>query len=295
MRILHEIFGFEQAVTRGERLHLRFFELFIVLWALRFGWVWAEDIQPLSDVVVPLGVARFIDISFMFGPVMPRLNAILLTALLGAGFLRVWRPAYALALVSFHLQYAARDVLGEISHGTNLVGTAIAGLALGALLLRDAIQQRRFGFGFTVLFTAIGYTSAGFCKLIATGPRWVDGHHLMMWINERSVDAIGKWGEVSHNALQRLALDNWWAATLILGIGILTELSSILAIFRRFRPYVFGAVIGMHLGIWAVMDILFDVNVYLLVVIAFPWAQWLEKLPVFREVAEPIRPSAFGP
>src|SRR5690349_1474551 len=113
MRILRELFGFEQPVTPGERLHLRIFELFVVLWTLHYGWVWAEDIQPLSDVVLPLGVARFIDISFMFGPVMPRLNALVLTALLGAGFLRVWRPAYLFALMSFHLQYAARDVLGE--------------------------------------------------------------------------------------------------------------------------------------------------------------------------------------
>jgi hypothetical protein len=161
MRILRELFGFERTPTQGERIHLRFFELFVALWALRIAWVWAEDIQPLSDVVLPLGVARWIDISFMFGPIVPRLNAVLLSVLLGAGFLRVWRPAYALAIASFHLQYAARDVLGEISHGSNLVGTAIFGLALGALLFRDAVQERRFGFGFTVLFSAIGYTSAG--------------------------------------------------------------------------------------------------------------------------------------
>jgi hypothetical protein len=287
MTLLHELFGFERRASAGERVHLRCFELCVLAWALYYVWKWAAEIPRMRDIVLPMGVANWLDVSFMFAVAPARANAVLCTILLLLGALRAWRPAYALGLLLMHLQYAARDVLGEISHGSNLVGTALVGMALGALLETDALQQRRFGFGFSVLFTGIGYLSAGICKLIATGPQWVSGQHLLLWIHERGVDALSKHGAVHFNWLQQMAMERRWIATLILVVGLSTELAAWLGWWRTARPVCFGALIGMHLGIWLSMDILFDTNMYLLVVLAFPWGLWLDRLVLWRPALGP--------
>lgn len=277
MSILNELFHFERPATLGERIHLRFFEVFVCTWAIVFAWEWASYIPRLGDVILPLGLAQWIDVRFMFDELAARLNAALLTACCVTGFLGRFRPAYALALLAFHLQYVARYSQGEISHGSNVIGTAIAGLAIGTLVERTSIQARRFAFGFDVLFTAIAYASAALCKLVATGPTWVSGSHLALWIHERSVDGFGYHGEIVLNGVQQLLLDYPWLATTALTFGLLAEAGALLGIRRSLRPVAFSMVIAMHVGIWFSMDLLFPLNVSMLAVLAFPWDRWLQS------------------
>ncbi len=277
--VLREAFDFERPETRGQRVYVFAFEAFVACFAARFAWQWASYIPRLQSVVLPLGVASWLDPSFMFNAWAPRANAALLTLACGVGLLTRFRWAYLVALACFHLQYVSRYCLGEISHGSNLVGTAIVGLALGGVWFRDdRLSSRRFGLGFTVLLTGIGYSSAGLCKLVATGPLWVDGRHLTLWITERSIDGYGKFGVLQVNWLQQLLLDRPIFSWAILTFGLLAELLAFAGIWRRLRPWAFGAVIGMHFGIWLSMGILFDANLYLLLILAFPWDRAFDRV-----------------
>jgi hypothetical protein len=270
----HHLFRLGWETSRGERAHLRAFELLVAALTVWHVWRWSGTIAGLETVVQPLGLAHWVDVSFLFAPLAARANAAVVTLAVLAGALRMGRPAYAVALLGFHLQYVARYSLGKPSHGSSMIGLAVLGLALGSYVAEDALDARRFAFGFTVAFAAVGYASAAACKLIATGPGWVRGEHLALWITERSVDGYGKTGELVVNRLQQVLLDAPRLASATLCFGLISEALAVLAWSRRYRAAVFGALLLMHFGIWWSMDILFDTNIALLLVLGFPWDRW---------------------
>ena len=42
--------------------------------------------------------------------------------------------------------------------------------------------------------------------------------------------------------------------------------------------WVMLAILGLHVGIWLTMDILFILSVYELIILAFPWDEWIDKM-----------------
>lgn len=274
--LLHNLFDFEREETPGEILFFRIFEGFVVLATLKLAWEWGFYIRRISDVVLPLGIAQYIDVSFLFASGLSLLNAGLITALVGLGFFRVTRYAYLAAFLLLHLQYAARYVLGEIPHSANMLGMTLLGLALAMLCFGAPALRRRFTLGFTYFFVGLGYTVSAFCKLVGTGPLWVDGRHLWLWIHEKAIDVFAKSGALELNWMQELALSDYWIATAFLTIGFLSELSAFLIWWKPFRLPVGLAVIGLHLGIHFVMNILFLLSLIELVLLTFPWARWID-------------------
>lgn len=291
MNVLDNLFGFERDETPGERIFFKLFELFVVLGTVYLAWTWGRYILRISDVVLPLGIAQYIDVSVFFGNALPLVNAALITVLLAAGFFRVTRGAYLLAFLLLHFQYAARYSLGEIPHSANLLGMTLLGLALAALFFRRPVQVRRFTLGFTYFFAGLGYTLAGISKLVGTGVSWADGRHLWMWIYEKGVDALSKTGVADFNLLQELALADHTVATAFLAFGMLTELGAWLMWWRRFRTPVILAVLGLHLGIFWVMNIMFYLAFYELVLLGLPWAAWIDRaraVPAAGRVLGPV-------
>ena len=269
-----QLFDFGREDTTGQRIHFRLLELFLLFYTIRFGWTWGEYIQQnISEVMLPLGLAQYIDISFMFDHHIALGNAVLIAGLLVVGFFRLWRPAYAIALLLFHFQYVARYSLGEISHGSNLVGMGILTLGLAHLFFRDDLHRRRFTFGTLYFFIGLGYTSAAVSKLIGTGITWPSGQHLLMWIMERKVDTISKFGAFDPNLLQELVLQNYHWGTLFLLFGLVAEGASFLMWFRRYRYYVVMLVVGMHIGIVFTMNIFFEASTYMLILLGLPWGR----------------------
>ena len=278
MKLLRNLFDFERPETNGDLIFFKAFELFILLGISNLAWSWGFYILRISDVVLPLGIARYVDVSFMFEYQLSLVNAALITGLMVAGFFRLTKYAYLSALLLLHLQYAARYSLGEIPHSSNKIGMTLLGLCLAMLLFSDDRHRRRFTLGFTYFFVGLGYTLSAFCKLIGTGLGWPDGRHLWMWINEKSIDSFAKTGMLEFNLLQELALSGQALATMFLAIGLLTELFAFLAWWRRFRLPVLTSVIGLHIGIYLVMNIFFALSVYELLLLAFPWPAWLNWL-----------------
>lgn len=279
-RWLHRLFDFERPETYGQRLFFRLFEAFVVFYVVRFSWEWGIYIQQIDSVLLPLGVAQYVDVSFMFDHGVSLLNAAAVTLLCATALLGRSRYAYMAAMPLFHLQYVSRYCLGEISHGSNLIGMTLLVLGLGGVFFARPVLRRRFVLGATYFFLGLGYTSAALCKIVATGLHWPRGEHLWLWIAEREIDTLSKFGTFDLNWLQTLILDAPSIGTVVLTFGLLTELAGFLAWWPRWRPYVLLGLIGMHVGVHLSMNILFDVFIYELILLALPWPALFDRLAV---------------
>ncbi|MCG8377930.1 MAG: hypothetical protein MI865_00485, partial [Proteobacteria bacterium] len=223
-----------------------------------------------------LGIAEYIDVRFMFDHSLGVVNAVLMTVLVLVGFFRLWRYAYLGTLLLFHLHYAARFSQGEISHGSNFVGTAVLLMAVATLVFQHRKEIRRATLGLCYFFFGLGYTTAALCKLGGTGLTWSDGRHLWMWIQERTIDKFSLIGTVEYNWLPELAIDHYLIATAILTFGLLTEFFAFLFWFKRTRPLAGTLLVGMHIGIWGVMRLTFSANTYMLFMLAYPFERLID-------------------
>lgn len=281
MSVLHQLaahlFEFEREETRGELLFFKLFEATVAGMLIYQVWSWGAYIPRISDVVMPLGLANYFDITFMFESSLPLLNAGAITMLLLAGFLRLSRWAYLAAFALILFQYAARYSLGEIPHGTNLTAMVLLGLAMSALAFEGARERRRFTMGFTYFFVGLAYTLAAWSKLIGTGLHWIDGRHLWLWLNEKAIDTLALEGTHSFNVLQEVAFTDHRIATAFLLGGLVVEFFAFLLWLKPTRRLAGMALLGLHAGIFFMMHIDFWMNVVLLLLLAFPWARWLER------------------
>lgn len=286
-RFIEQLFAFGRAETRGEVLRSQLFELFLLGWGVYFAWSWGLFVRQIPAVVVPQGIARELELAWLVGSDLGLVNAGLIT-LCAAGVLlgRAGRASSALLVLLLHVQYVARHCLGKVAHGSQYVGMGLLMLALAIWLMPTATARRRFTLGGTLLFMGAGYVCAGISKLAARGLRWPNGNHLWLWIGEKGVDQLSDLGHAAPNALQRLCLEHWWLATTFLALGLLTEASGFLLWFARTRTAITLALIGLHLGVYWSMDILFDAYVYQLVLVGLPLPALFDALLARRVATE---------
>jgi len=264
MNLWHSLLDNEPADPARRECDYKLLELTICVCAMANLWAWADPISRNPVIAMPLGLARYVDVSFMLSAPAAYANAGLASALLLLGLARKLRPAYLLALVLFHLQYVARFSLGKSGHGANVVGFGLLALGLAELAFQDRASQRRAGRGLLLLLLGLSYALAAACKLIATGVRWIDGENLWLWIAEKSVDNVSSFGADRLNVFQRLILEQRALATFVLSVGLLSELAGLLIWFPRPRLHVLLALLAMHLGIMLAMDISFFSNMAIL-------------------------------
>ena len=288
MNLLRNLFEFDKEETRGEVLFFRFFELFLLVGTIKLAWDWGFYILRISDIVLPLGIARYVDVSFMFESSLPLINAALITILAVAGYLRATRYAYMIGFLLLHLQYAARYSLGEIPHSSNVLGMTVLGLALSMLVFSKEVHRRQFTLGFTYFYVGLGYTLAGLSKLVGTGVTWSDGRHMWMWIYEKSIDSFAKTGVLDFNVFQELLLSEVWISTLFLSIGLLTELCAFLMWWKPFRVPILVGVIALHIGIYLIMGIFFTLAFWELMLLVLPLPAWLDWLSTRASWMRPV-------
>lgn len=270
--LLKNLFEFEKPESIGVKLYLRIFELFLACYTIVYAWDWGFYILRISDVVLPLGMANYIDISLLFGNSLALVNAGLMSMLVITAFLsHRFKWVYIIVFVLLHIQYVTRFSLGEIPHSSNLVGFGVLGLGLGFCFCRNKRQGLSFAYGFLIFFIGLGYTSAAISKLVASGIMWVDGNHLWLWIAEKTTDVLSAEGRVALTQVQELALQNRLIATLLLTGGLVTEFFSFLLWWKKPRPILTTMIIGMHIGIFYSMNIWFMSYMIGLPLIGYHW------------------------
>lgn len=279
-KIGNQLFEPNRNVSPGELLFFKIFELFIVFYVIKYAWDWGFYAELRnSEVVLPLGLANYIDISFFFQNQLALVVAGLITMCAILAFFRIaskWM--YPIVMILLHLQYVVRFSQGEIPHSSNLIGMAVFCFAIGAVFFPGKEKMPRFVLGAVIFFTGLGYTSAFVAKLIGTGIDWFDGRHLWLWISEKSIDILSREGTWNANFLQQLALNSTAAASVILLIGWFTEMIGFTMWWKKLRPYSTTLIIGMHIGITMTMNIRFDAFVIQLILIGYPWYKLLDSV-----------------
>ncbi len=278
-KLSYELFEPDRDQSPGEIVFFKLFELFVLFYTIKFAWEWGVYTQFRNvEVVLPLGLANYFDISIFFDYNLALINAGFITIIGIASYFRLgYKWQYMVVMVLLHIQYVARFSQGEIPHSQNLIGMSVLCFAIGAWFFPDKKQMPRFVMGSIIFFIGLGYTSAFFAKLIGTGFNWFDGRHLWLWIGEKSIDILSREGAWSPNFLQSLALQSTAMASLILLIGWFTELIGFTMWWKKLRPYTTTLLIGMHFGITLTMNIRFDAFVIQLILVGFPWYILLDR------------------
>ncbi len=278
-KIGHQLFEPNREQTPGELIFFKIFELFVLIYTVKYAWEWGIYTELRNtEVVLPLGIANYIDISIFFDWNLALINAAVITLLSCIAYARMgYKWFYMAVMVLLHLQYVARFSQGEIPHSMNLIGMSVLCFAVGAIWFSDKKHMPRFVMGSIIFFIGLGYTSAFFAKLIGTGIHWFDGRHLWLWIGEKSIDVYSTFGYYEPNFLQELALNYLTVASLILLIGWLTELIGFTMWWEKLRPYTVTLLIGMHIGITLTMNIRFDAFVMQLILVGYPWYKIIDN------------------
>ena len=60
--------------------------------------------------------------------------------------------------------------------------------------------------------------------------------------------------------------------------ALIAEMGAILMWWKRFRTPMVLIVIGLHLGIYYIMNIMFMITLLELILLALPWAVWIERV-----------------
>jgi hypothetical protein len=231
---------------------------------------WVPTIGRQTKLLYPTGIARFVDVGFLFDAERARLNVALAAILMVASAVGRFRAGYLLAFLCFHLQYCVRFGMGKLQHDSNPLGFALLALGLSYLAFDSREERSQAAEGWTVLLLSIGYFLAGVAKLVVTGPTWPRGSHLWHWIAEKRVDSLIQTGHVGESFVENLVLGSEGLATALLLSGLLTELASCMLWWRPVRRYIMLALVGMHVGIAVVMRITFLNNACLLLLLALP-------------------------
>jgi len=276
--IKENLYGGNDELSSAQVVYFKIFEFFVLYNVIQLSWYWGLYTLKITDIVLPLGIATIIDISFMHGNNLPLINAGLISILTVLAFFRKgpsW--IYMVVFVLLHFQYVARFSIGEIPHSANLPGMALFSFAVGLIVFKESVHRYRFILGFTIFYIGLGYFSASMSKLIGTGPTWVDGRHLWLWIAEKGTDILSREGTFDYTIVQNIALNSIPAATLMLFVGIFTEFIGPLIWFRKTRPYITLALVGMHFGVMMSMNIRFDAFMMELLLIGMPWPEWYER------------------
>lgn len=272
-KIGNQLFEPNRTITPGELLFFKIFELFIAVYTIKYAWEWGIYSQVRnSEVVLTLGAANYLDVSFFFDHQFALIVAGFITIGTVIAYLRKgpnW--TYLAVMLLLHLQYVTRFSQGEIPHSSNLIGMAVFCFSMGAIFFPAKSKMPRFVLGAIIFFTGLGYTSAFVAKMIGTGIHWFDGRHLWLWISEKSIDILSRTGQWNPNLLQQIALGSTTMASVILLIGWLTEMIGFTMWWKKLRPYTTTLIIGMHLGITLSMNIRFDAFVMQLILIGYPW------------------------
>ncbi len=176
-------------------------------------------------------------------------------AALAAVLRRHPRLAFAVAWLCYLVLAGLRGSRGKVLHNDLLLLWVSSPFLLAPIGvdLRDRIARRGYGWPVRVamVITTLIYLFAGYHKLRRSGLDWAFGdnmRYVMLW--GPSI------GHTPWEAGARFVGEHLWAAKLT-GMGILgLELTfPLVLVFKRVRPWVAVAAVGLHLGTWLLLGL----------------------------------------
>lgn len=249
----------------------RALEIVTTLLAVRAAMSWTIDLGTIHSVTTPTGIGTLVDLSPLYGTVVPwSIFAGIVVSLL-VGVTGWSRHAYFVAVALLHLQFCLRFVHGKVPHTEHLLGLVLLGFGVAHVVTRDPVRFRRLSLEYATGALVALYFLAAVTKLAVTGPSWVDGANLALWISRKHLDVFSASGIEPHGYLADLALRSRLVGTSILSAGLLIELASPLAFVERFRRRMLLLFMGLHVGISLTLHIHFVNCLAILLTMAFAW------------------------
>jgi hypothetical protein len=263
--------------TRGERVQAFMWQAIAVWVVVAHAFRWAFEMSHHERVVKPLGLARYVDVRVLFDLRFGLANAALVTALALVALFSRHKALYLAVVLGVHLQHVARYSLGKTGHGSHFAGLALLFVGIAHVSSGRSAHARRIATGLTLFFYGLSYTMSAVIKLVRSGPMWIDGRHLWLWMAEKQVDLTSEYGQFVPSPLQALLLESRSLATALLTFGLLSELFAFLLWWKRTRPFLALALTGMHLGVMFTLDIHFIENCLLLLGLGLPIAAFIDR------------------
>lgn len=277
MNLWTSLFDPDARETRGERVQ-GFVWQAIAVWAIvEHAFRWAFEMSHHERVVKPLGLARYLNVAWLFDLRLGLSHAALVTVLALIALTSRHKALYLAVVACAHLQHVARYSLGKAGHGSHFAGLALLFLGIAHVWTHREAFARRAAAGLTLFFYGLSYTTSGVIKLARSGPTWSDGTHLWLWMAEKQVDLTAEHGQFVLNPLQEMVLASRPLATGLLTFGLLSEVFAFLMWWKKTRPFLALALCGMHVGVMLTLDIHFLENALLLLGLALPIASFVDR------------------
>jgi hypothetical protein len=182
------------------------------------------------------------------------------------------------AVVALHVENAT-----QLTHVAHLTNAVLIAHALWHVTCARELRAARAGGRTLAAFTyprwthalgvfAVGqfYGFSGWTKLLTSGPGWVNGVSMQLWVS--------LWGE-PRSITSRLILANRSVAALLQALALGTECAALPTVFLpRLRPWVGLGLLGFHCGQISVFGWGFHANAVLIALFFLPCDRWVARL-----------------
>lgn len=268
-------------------LELTLVRLFLAWFALDY-FLHYSDLTPFTAApTAPKGIALYVDLLPLSDPGnLKMLKALMYVALaffvLGVGT----GPAIAAIAAGVTLCQTHLNSYGNIHHGTQAMGIALAFMAVGYLVhfagdlargtwrwtVFSRIGPHRLAFNFGLQALVGAYVVAGVSKLVISGFEWfTDLPYIavdVLKIGHQHLYGEGDPAMLEHaEKIAKIISDHPTLTIIVVGSGLFFELFAFLALINRWWSLAFGLVLfGMHEVIGYLMQLSFPRNEQMLFV-----------------------------
>ncbi len=274
--------------SRWELLLQRLFFSFLVVQV-------CTSMKIFSSQPEPNGLVNYIDFTFLGNPYI---NTILQVFLFIFAAFYIWGRFMPISVAYMFFYLVALGTLknsqGAISHGTQIVALVLLGQFCAycwcsflkfqkqSIKTKDNLTHHNLAFDFTQQAIAAAYIVAGIMKLINPPFVWRMGLPIPAgWIRDLPFIAVGiikthsqqYYNTLSEETLERgNIIANWIIShpnltRIVLSGGLFLELFAFLLLLNRKWSFIIGlSLIFMHWGIFEIMQLKFNNNIYVLLI-----------------------------
>lgn len=251
-----------------------------------------KDIKLFATQEYPIGIAQFVDLTFLSNPLIQNISYILFIAaiilfLLGRNFILSLSYLFIYSTITMTL-YSSQ---GAVGHGTQIVSLVILAQLIAHVWHRYFIKDNQklnvndLCFYYTQQIIAAAYVVAGITKLMRSGllyniiPIW-SVRVKFIPVEITKIHDQKFYGTFNANMMERgdlisqFLLDHQLLTQCMFSLGLFLELFAFFLLINRFSSILVGlSLIGLHVVIGLVMNLHFYYNIMVLFIFTLnvPW------------------------